>query len=161
MPMRWRLLNITTTNKDLLPVSPERPQYYDFYGNGLGDANFVEDYDDLEFLSDEALAREGLYRGMSSVIYIILHVLIWRRQLQESVVLLHSGTVDYDYLFRCGSYTSVYNTFTLTVTLSFFPHSQKPNYNRTLVIILPSQRLFCTQWHWHSSSYLSYHQPAE
>ena len=59
-------------------MSPERPQYYDFYGNGLGDANFVEDYDDLEFLSNEALAlaRDGLYRGMSSVIYIILHVLI-------------------------------------------------------------------------------------
>ena len=40
----------------------QRPQYY---GNGLGNASFVEDGDDYEFLLDEGLAREGLYRGMS------------------------------------------------------------------------------------------------
>ena len=40
----------------------QRPQYY---GSGLGDASFVEDDDDYEFLLDEALARDGLYRGMS------------------------------------------------------------------------------------------------
>ena len=34
------------------------------YGSGLGDASFVEDDDDYEFLLDEGLARDGLYRGM-------------------------------------------------------------------------------------------------
>ena len=36
--------------------------------SGLGDVGFVENDDDYEFLLDEALARDGLYRGMSSVI---------------------------------------------------------------------------------------------
>ena len=40
----------------------QRPRYY---GSGLGDASFVEDDDDYEFLLDERLARDGLYRGMS------------------------------------------------------------------------------------------------
>jgi hypothetical protein len=44
----------------------QRPQYY---GSGLGDASFVEDDDDYEFLLDEGLARDGLYRGMSVSIY--------------------------------------------------------------------------------------------
>ena len=60
-----------------------------YYGTvGLGDASFVEDDDDYEFLLDEALARDGLYRNMSSVILslIILFTLISTRQLQESVV---------------------------------------------------------------------------
>ena len=39
----------------------QRPQYY---GSGLGDASLVEDDDDYEYLLDEALARDGLYRGM-------------------------------------------------------------------------------------------------
>ena len=36
----------------------------------FGDASssFVDDYDDDEFLLNKALARDGLYRGMSSVI---------------------------------------------------------------------------------------------
>ena len=62
-----------------------------YYGTvGLGDASFVEDDNDYEFLLDEALAlaRDGLYRGMSPVILslIILFTLISTRQLQESVV---------------------------------------------------------------------------
>ena len=47
------------------PTDPQRPQYY---GSGFGDVGFIEDEDDYEFLLDEALARDGLYRGMSSVI---------------------------------------------------------------------------------------------
>ena len=43
-------------------TDPQRPQYY---GSGLGDVGFIEDDDDYEFLLDEALARDGLYRGMS------------------------------------------------------------------------------------------------
>jgi hypothetical protein len=39
---------------------PQRPHYY---GTGLGDVSFVEEDDDYEFLLDEALARDGLYRG--------------------------------------------------------------------------------------------------
>ena len=57
--MGWRLLTFTFNNND-----PRRPQYY---GSGLGDVGFVENDDDYEFLLDE-LARDGLYRGMSSVI---------------------------------------------------------------------------------------------
>lgn len=49
---------------------PRGPQQY--YGSGLGDASFVEDDDDYEFLLDEGLARDGLYRGMSVYISIIL-----------------------------------------------------------------------------------------
>ena len=41
----------------------QRPQNY---GSGLGEASFLEvDDDDYEFLLDEGLARDGLYRGMS------------------------------------------------------------------------------------------------
>ena len=43
----------------------QRPQYY---GSGLGDASFVEDEDDYEFLLDEGLARDGLYRGISVIL---------------------------------------------------------------------------------------------
>ena len=46
---------------------PRRPQYYGL-GSGLGDEGFVEEDEDYELLLDEALARDGLYRGMSSVI---------------------------------------------------------------------------------------------
>ena len=46
----------------------QRPQY----GSGFGDTSFVEDDDDYEFLLDEALARDGLYRGMSSVIIFVI-----------------------------------------------------------------------------------------
>jgi len=41
-------------------VEQQRHQYY---GSELGDANFVDDDDDYEFLLDEGLARDGLYRG--------------------------------------------------------------------------------------------------
>ena len=58
--MRWRLLTFNFNNND-----PRRPQYY---GSGLGDVGFVENDDDYEFLLDETLARDGLYRGMFSVI---------------------------------------------------------------------------------------------
>ena len=82
----------------------QRPQYD---GSGLGDASFVEDDDDSEFLLDEALAREGLYWRMSSILSLtILSKLIWTRQLQKSVAFLQSGTVDYItflHLFRPGS----------------------------------------------------------
>jgi hypothetical protein len=39
-------------------------QRHQYYGSGLGDANFVDDDDDYEFLFDEGLARDGLYRGI-------------------------------------------------------------------------------------------------
>ena len=44
---------------------------------------FVEEDDNYEFLLDEALAKDGLYRGISSVIlsYNILSTLISTRQL--------------------------------------------------------------------------------
>jgi hypothetical protein len=69
------------------------------------------------------------------------------RQLQEAIAFVHSGTVDYVafvHLSRSGSYTSVYNanTFPLPLsTLSAFPCSRDPDCNRTLVFILPPQRL--------------------
>ena len=126
---------------------PQGPQYY---GSGLGDSSFVEeDDDDYEFLLDEALARDGLYRGLSSVI-LCLYIqrrLICTRQLQEYVDLVHSGTDDYVtfiHLSRPGSCTSVYssNTFALPLSaLSAFPYSRSPNCNRTLVFVLPPQRL--------------------
>ena len=46
-------------------MSAEPQQKSQYYGSGPGDASFVEDDDDYEFLLDEALARDGLYRGMS------------------------------------------------------------------------------------------------
>ena len=64
--------------------------------SGLGDVGFVENDDDYEFLLDEALARDGLYRGMSSVISSLpIHNLIWTRRLQESNVFVHTGTFAY------------------------------------------------------------------
>ena len=52
--------------------SSNRPQGSQDYGSGLGDTSFVEDDDDYEFLLDEGLARDGLYRGMSVSIPVIL-----------------------------------------------------------------------------------------
>lgn len=48
---------------------PQRPQYC---GTGLDSASFDEDDDDYEILLDEGLARDGLYRGISVSICIIL-----------------------------------------------------------------------------------------
>ena len=48
-----------------MSAEPQKSQYY---GSGLGDASFVEDDDDYEFLLDEVIAGDGLYRGMFSVI---------------------------------------------------------------------------------------------
>ena len=83
--VRW----LSTFNNN----DPRRPQYY---GSGLGDVGFVEKDDDYEFLLDEALARDGLYRGMTSVISSLpIHNLIWTRRLQESNVFVHTGTFAY------------------------------------------------------------------
>ena len=71
----------------------QRPQYD---GSGLGDASFVEEDDDSEFLLDEALGRDGLYWRMSSILSLtILSKLIWTRQLQKSDAFVQIGTVDY------------------------------------------------------------------
>ena len=58
-----------------IPVIHEdlRSQYY---GSGLGDVGFVEEDEDYEFLLDEALARDGLYRGIFCNLIPILHNLI-------------------------------------------------------------------------------------
>ena len=108
-------------------IDPRRPQYY---GSGLGDEGFVEEDEDYELLLDEALARDGLYRGMSSVISSLsIHNLIWTRQLQESIVFIHTGTFDHItiiHLSRSSSYPSLHNRNTLTLplsSLSAFPHS--------------------------------------
>ena len=98
----------------------QKPQYH---GRGLGDASFVEDDDDSEFLLEKALARDGLYhRGMSSVILSLTILsqlrLILTRQLQESVffplyTIIPLATLLVSFS-RPGSYTtsSAYNANT-------------------------------------------------
>ena len=44
----------------MMMMSAEPQQKYQYYGSGPGDASFVEDDDDYEFLLDEVLARDGL-----------------------------------------------------------------------------------------------------
>ena len=58
-------------------MSAEPQQKSQCYGSGPGDASFVEDDDDYEFLLNEVIARarDGLYRGMSSVILSLLFYL--------------------------------------------------------------------------------------
>ena len=55
------------------PQQQRHPSQY--YGSGLGDASFVEDDDDYEFLLDEGLARDGLYRGIYLSLLFILYIL--------------------------------------------------------------------------------------
>lgn len=49
---------------------PQGPQYHE---SGLGDVGFDEEDDNCEFLLDEGLARDGLYRGISVPIPVILY----------------------------------------------------------------------------------------